>query len=212
MKKLITAMLSAAVLLASGSAALAAEDVLIPKISDWARPAVEAAQKDGTIPSPFGVTDYTQNISREKFCELAVAALVKANMAPSGYAIVSPFADTGNASVAALYHSGIIRGRSETVFSPEDSITREEAAAILYRMAAFMEIPIPAAKDGAAFYDVSLYTDDPEISDWARDGIYAMRALSVMTGTEAQMFSPKSPYTVEQAVITMVRLLEVKNK
>ena len=33
-----------------------------------------------------------------------------------------------------------------------------------------------------------------------------------MTGTEAQMFSPKAPYTVEQAVITMVRLLEVKNK
>ena len=212
MKKLITALLSAAVLLVSGSAVLAAKDVLIPKISDWARPAVEAAQKDGTIPSTFGVTDYTQNISREKFCELAVAALVKANRAPSGYAIVSPFADTRNASVAALYHSVIIRGRNETVFSPEDSITREEAAAILYRMAVFMEIPIPAAKNGTAFYDVSLYTDDPEISDWAREGIYATLALSVMTGTEAQMFSPKAPYTVEQAVITMVRLLEVKNK
>ena len=84
MKKLITALLSAAVLLVSGSAVLAAKDVLIPKISDWARPAVEAAQKDGTIPSTFGGTDYTQNISREKFCELAVAALVKANRAPSG--------------------------------------------------------------------------------------------------------------------------------
>ena len=114
--------------------------------------------------------------------------------------------------MAALYHSGIIRGRNETVFSPEDSITREEAAAILSRMAVFMEIPIPAAKNGTAFYDVSLYTDDPEISDWAREGIYATLALSVMTGTEAQMFSPKAPYTVEQAVITMVRLLEVKNK
>ena len=78
MKKLITALLSAAVLLVSGSAVLAAKDVLIPKISDWARPAVEAAQKDGTIPSTFGVTDYTQNISREKFCELAVAALLVA--------------------------------------------------------------------------------------------------------------------------------------
>ena len=41
------------------------------------------------------------------------------------------FADTDDDEVAFLANSGIINGRSETEFAPNDDITREEAAVIL---------------------------------------------------------------------------------
>lgn len=59
--------------------------------------------------------------------------------------------------------NGIVLGRSDTIFDPEASITREEMAAIMYRYCAY--IGMDMTPKNAVFME--RYTDHNEISDWA---------------------------------------------
>ncbi len=59
--------------------------------------------------------------------------------------------------------NGIVLGRSDTIFDPEASITREEMAAIMYRYCAY--IGMDMTPKNTMFMD--RYTDRNEISDWA---------------------------------------------
>lgn len=59
--------------------------------------------------------------------------------------------------------NGIVFGRSDTIFDPEASITREEMAAIMYRYCAY--IGMDMTPKNTVFME--RYTDRNEISDWA---------------------------------------------
>lgn len=59
--------------------------------------------------------------------------------------------------------NGIVLGRSNTIFDPEASITREEMAAIMYRYCAY--IGMDMTPKNTVFME--RYTDRNEISDWA---------------------------------------------
>lgn len=59
--------------------------------------------------------------------------------------------------------NGIVLGRSDTIFDPEASITREEMAAIMYRYCAY--IGMDMTPKNTMFME--RYTDRNEISDWA---------------------------------------------
>lgn len=59
--------------------------------------------------------------------------------------------------------NGIVLGRSDTIFDPEASITREEMAAIMYRYCAY--IGMDMTPKNTMFMD--RYTDRNEISDWS---------------------------------------------
>lgn len=55
-------------------------------------------------------------------------------------------------AIAWAYETGIVTGTSATTFSPEDNVTREQAAAMLYRFAGQPE----ATGDVTAFHDASM--------------------------------------------------------
>lgn len=59
--------------------------------------------------------------------------------------------------------NGIVLGRSDTIFDPDASITREEMAAIMYRYCAY--IGMDMTPKNTVFME--RYTDRNEISDWA---------------------------------------------
>jgi hypothetical protein len=68
------------------------------------------------------------------------------------------FSDTDEPFVVSLYRAGIIRGRSETVFAPDDLLTREETAAVLFRIANYFDLQ--------KFPWEGAFTDAQEISPW----------------------------------------------
>ena len=57
-------------------------------------------------------------------------------------------------------------------------------------------------------YDVIMYDDVSDISDWAKSAVSSMRAMDIMKGVSEREFAPKDSYTKEQAIATMVRLYE----
>ena len=54
------------------------------------------------------------------------------------------------------------------------------------------------------------YADDlpfvDEISDWAYDGVRAVYGVGAMTGTTGTTFSAKANYTIEQSIVTIMRI------
>lgn len=172
------------------------------EISDWAVPFYQTAKDGNLLPEYMQVGYITDNITREQFCDLSSVFLRKLTNKENGKNQDMTFQDTNNENVKLLYQANIIKGKDEFHFAPNDFITREEAATILYRMAEYIEMNIPA------IHNVVYYWDENKVSDWALDAVKIMREMKVMEGVSGYEFYPNGTYTVEQAITTIVRLYD----
>ena len=169
--------------------------------SDWARDGVWAAICGKLVPNDLQ-GNYAANITREEFCRLMVT-LVEQKTGRALPAPAAPFTDTQSPAVAAAYAAGIVKGTSDTTFTPAGSITRQEAAVMLSRTAGVLGL---TAGTGESFSDAGA------IASWAADGVAFTSGLTdstgarVMGGTGNGAFSPAAFYTREQAVLTALRL------
>jgi len=180
-----------------------------PKTSATSNPASEWAWADIEKAMSLEITENGKNynfpapITREEFCELIynLCANVAGELAVDDGHIA--FEDTNNVKVQILNAMGIINGKSATEFAPNDLLTREEAATILVRM-------VNKVMPGMPITEMYVeYTDNAEISDWAMDSIQTVSNMGgVMNGVGNGRFAPKDNFTTEQAIVTLVRVLE----
>ena len=102
-------------------------------ISEYAKPYVEEL----TESIPFDYDDYTKPIKRDEFARLIYFAIKQMSDAMTTKVVLNdaapPFSDTDDVFVGALSNAGIIMGRNDEIFSPNDFLTREEAAVIIGR-------------------------------------------------------------------------------
>ena len=166
-------------------------------------------------------SDYTRAITRGQFAALAVRyyETLMSDITGEDYTIaVNPgddvFADsTGNTDMAKAYTLGILGGynsapdRSGVYVGPNDLITREQAATMLTRL---MEQLIDAFNEVGRTGWTVWYADNlpftDSISDWAYDGVRAVYGVGAMTGTTGTTFSAKANYTIEQSIVTIMRI------
>lgn len=100
---------------------------------------------------------------------------------------------------AQAYALGLIFGISGTEFAPQDTLTREQAATILYRLVAEEE----GDPDAAA----SLTFDDAgEISGWAREAVAFLTSRGIISGVGGNRFAPKAPVSCQEALALAVRI------
>lgn len=92
-----------------------------------------------------------------------------------------------------LYAAGIMKGTSETTFSPEAPMTRAMVATVLYRMAGE-----PAVSSEVTFSDVPADTWYTQAVAWAQE-------KGVIQGTSPTTFSPDSQVTREQLATMLWR-------
>lgn len=98
--------------------------------------------------------------------------------------------------------NGIAAGTGAGKFSPNANVTREQAAALMKKVAENM------GKDTSARADLSKYTDAGQISSWAKDAVSWAAASGIMTGTSATTLSPRSNATRAQVAQIMMRFHE----
>lgn len=201
--------------------------------SNWAAEDIITAISMGYLdddPNVFGYqpavtdllgSDYTRAITRGQFAALAVRyyETLMGDITGEDYTIPvnsgdDVFADcSNNENMAKAYNLGILGGynsapnRSGVYVGPNDLITREQAATMLTRL---MEQLIDAFNEvgrtgWTVWYADSLpFTDT--ISDWAYDGVRAVYGVGAMTGTTGTTFSAKANYTIEQSIVTIMRI------
>lgn len=172
--------------------------------ADWAKEDVEKALEIGILDA--GKTYYYGSfITREEFCEIIDRFIETESkvFAISAKDTTNPFTDTDNPAVFSLYIHDIIKGKSETLFAPNDFITREEAAVIFSRLLNYnSNLKAQSSKKNL----VRDYDDYEEISSWAEDAVNRMTNLGIMEGYGEKVFSPKGIYTFEEAVVMVMRL------
>lgn len=119
-----------------------------------------------------------------------------------------PFADVkadmyyANAVVWAE-QNGIVSGMSETEFAPDEFITREQIAAIVYRYAKYKNV---APTDAWA---IRLdYADIAEISDYALEGVMYCTLKGIMQGKDNNMFAPEDNATRAEIAAVLNRFIE----
>lgn len=101
---------------------------------------------------------------------------------------------------------GIVEGISETEFAPNDNITREQIAAIMFRYAK-LKGNVPEGE-----WAVSLeYNDAGDISDWAVEAVMFCKLKGIMLGDDANAFNPKNNATRAETAAIAQRFLESLN-
>lgn len=103
------------------------------------------------------------------------------------------------APVAWAAANGIVNGYDSGLFGPEDPITREQMAAILYRYAAYK------GRDVSARADLSGYPDAGRISDYAVESLRWANAVKLVNGTDAGTLSPTGQASRAQIAAVLAR-------
>lgn len=161
--------------------------------AEWAREAVESLVTEGII-SGYGDGSFRPNdsVKREEFLKMLVLAL-----GIDGTEEESTFADT---VVGAWYlpylsigqTSGIVRGNHAGYFGVGYTITREDAAVMLWR--ALQKKGSPSHEAGSM-----IFADEADVSDYAKEAIENLTALGIFSGMSDGSFAPRAALSRAQA-------------
>lgn len=99
-------------------------------------------------------------------------------------------------AVAWAAEQSVIAGTSDTAFSPEQAITREQLAAMLYRYAG------SPATEGS----LSAYTDAAQVSAYAEDALCWCVENGILTGTSTDTLSPQATATRAEVAAVLQRM------
>ena len=185
-------------------------------ISDWAiTEATEAYDNSLVTVELYRNGNYKRNITRREFAHVMAQVLSQCGADYDAYVEklgdnpTLKFADTnGDLEIEFVSSYGVINGMSETEFGPDLELTREQAAAMLARTITAL------GKTPTIETNIAAFVDEAEFSDWSKASIYTVAGLrdkvnnfAVMGGMGEGVFSPKTGYTVEQALIAVKRFL-----
>lgn len=105
-------------------------------------------------------------------------------------------------AVAWAAQNGIVSGIDATTFAPNNAITREQMAAILYRYAQFK------GYDVSVKADLSVYTDAAQVSTYATDAMAWANGVQLITGISQTTLTPAGNATRAQVATILMRFCE----
>lgn len=198
--KLISVLLTVLLILANFSVSRAAT-LENANISEYAKPYIEKL----TESIQFDYDDYTKPIKRDEFARLIYFSVKQMSDTMNTKVILNDvkplFTDTDDVCIGALSNVGIITGRNDKCFSPNDFLTREEAAAVIGR-----------AFDLFGFKrlnKITNFADKSNISPWAVSAVDSLCPYKIIIGTDNGNFLPKSTITREQVAIITQRFMRM---
>lgn len=176
--------------------------------SSWATEPIEAAIAADLVPADLQ-KNYTKAISRQQAAQMFVRLLEKSagqdidSILRSKTVSVNPaaFTDTKDKSVLAANALDILRGTGGGVFSPNSTLTRGQAAAILNRTAGVLGVDTSGYRH--SFTDAKGWVD-PELGWPCQAGI--------LQGVGGNKFDPNGTLTNEQTIVIALRAYQVLSK
>lgn len=170
---------------------------------DWFYDAVEYAYVNGLMDG-VSENEFGPNMTLTR--AMVVTILYRYEGSPAVYD-VSPFTDVVEGTwyadaVIWAAANDIVNGTSETTFSPNSPITREQFAAILFRYATYRAYSVSARAD------LSVFRDADQISAYAVDAMSWTVAEGIITGVTDTTLEPKGNTTRAQAAMILMRFAE----
>lgn len=106
-------------------------------------------------------------------------------------------------AVAWAYTAGVVNGTGPTLFSPQEPVTREQTAAMLYRYAAHM------GEDTKPQGNLSAFRDAEEISEYAKIPLRWAVGLHILNGKENSTLDPTGTATRAEIAQILLNLSKV---
>lgn len=159
---------------------------------------------NGTTPTTFAPE---QSITRAQFVTILGRYAGIADTNP-GTPVEGAFEDVDKGGYYAAHvvwavEQGIVNGTSPKTFSPEEKISRQDMATMIYRFAKAANIQLPDTGSVAAF------GDDSKIANYAKDAVYAMKKAGIIDGRGDNLFVPADTATRAEAAAIMHRLIQL---
>lgn len=111
-------------------------------------------------------------------------------------------------AVAWANKNDIVLGTSDTEFSPDADITREQMATILYRYAKYKGVDLSAGENT----NIESYADYKDISSFAQDAFRYAFGSGLMVGKSNTTLNPMDTATRAEAATVFVRFAEMISK
>ena len=199
-RKPLCLLLCAVLLLSMSAAALGANN----NYSSWFQTNYDEINKLGLMPASFNGLDLTKDITRGEMCELAVYAFEKAtgNDIDMSNETFTGFTDTSNENIVKAHLYGIVNGYGSGLFGPNDPVTREQLAAILYRYTAYCKASTTMNGDNLASF-----TDLSTVSGYALESMNWAVGEKLLKGANSKL-DPKANATRAQVAAIIHRYLE----
>ncbi len=171
--------------------------------SGWASPEVDRAEELGLVPDIMRHKNMTESITREEFAAVSVKVYESLTGLQAIPVVNNPFKDTKNVEVMKAYNLGVVNGVSPTQFQPAGLLNREQAAVMLTRVFKRVTLAGWTLETDSRFkldYTMpTLFADDKDISNYARDSVYFMAANGIIKGKSNNIFAPKNKTTAQEA-------------
>ncbi len=103
--------------------------------------------------------------------------------------------------VAWAAHKGIVKGKTDTTFAPDDPITKEQLAVILNNYLNFLGKNIPTQNENAIFADAMI------ISPWAQGAVNQLHKKGIMSGISDYFFEPQKDVTRAEVAVVLQKLV-----
>ena len=172
----------------------------------WYADAVQYVYENGMM-SGTSETTFSPDLTTTRGMIVTILYRLEGSPDLSNENLGYPYADVdANAYYAdAVYwarQNGIVSGMSAEQFAPNNAITREQMAAILYRYAQFK------GYDVSAKADLSVYTDAAQVSTYATNAMAWANGAQLITGTSQTTLTPAGNATRAQVATILMRFCE----
>ena len=107
-------------------------------------------------------------------------------------------------SIAWAAKTGVVTGRSDDLFMPEDTITRAELAVMLYRYAQLLKLD--TAVSGS---ELNGFADSGSVADWAAEGMSWCVKNGILQGKNGGILDPRTNVTRAEVSVMLQRFINL---
>ncbi len=97
---------------------------------------------------------------------------------------------------------GIVSGDEWGNFNPDDSITKEQLAIVLYQYLQYTEVTLPTVSNLTPFADRAL------VSSWAEEAVDYLQEVGILMGDDFGLLSPQETVTNAQVITLLCRMVQ----
>lgn len=171
----------------------------------WARDSIEALAARGAIQgSGYGLFQPNAQVTRAEFLQMLMSSLDEI-----GKASEAPYSDVRGEewyadAVASAKNLGIVSGRPGGDFGPNDPVSRQDMALMVFRAAKSLNIKLPAEAAEVNF------RDGQEIGSYAEEAVSTLAKAGILGGMGNGVFAPKAVSSRAQAAVMIYRLFNLQ--
>ncbi len=186
---------------------LISQNCFAAEMSDWAQESYINLSSSGIINSSMIRNGMTQNITREEFCKMLMVIYGQKNKVTVNDEDINIFADTNDKSIIQAYKAGIVSGKGENIFAPDDNIQRQEIAVMVSRLLEDISPDYIKFTNQIINYNKT-FSDSGQTAQWAMADMSAMYHYGIITGVTENTAVPEGYATRESAVCILDRVIK----